>query len=582
MSQGIKTVPTSQVRIFQPEEHEKGRLVVWWYGRIEKNHRATDVPLVVVFLKKIDDKGRPFGRYLERRIALSELGPIPLGSVLDGGQRVSLSYLDEADFDIDFTHGNWRFVSPAERRESTQPSPINMDDYPLPYARERGWLLDFPLGSGKNLLIPSLVFFIRAYGRSAEVKRVLATYPWPEAQRRLYTPEQPSEPGRWAIKLTKRMRNGDSVLLAHLHYDPYAQKSGREIYGQIESAFSKVEPHAYIQVRPWFEGEAKVKVKGIWINGGRTFLALRVMSVSDPQGVPIERDRDNTNKVDAPAAEGDEGKAWVGAPRRSPRQLPEIIDLTDADAPDDDSVIIEIEEDEFVVLGTPRTVIDVRRPQAKSSSGKPGDGGNPDTFSTGEAYGSGKGVGYASIHAPQVMESHGVLRDMWNAMLYAKRTHPDLIQKVEWFTFDRGFCSDAEPQIIPLKPFYDDDEVDTGVRNWLYLDVQERVSRGVLVARLSIGQKHVHILEIQRRARKGGESEESFQGLVFKLEHDGQFDSCLRTMLSSIRSEKGVMKKLGGKCPGESRSFNHLPAREGKPAGEPALWNALSKVGIKP
>jgi hypothetical protein len=566
------------------KEHT-GRLIVWWYGGITKNQRDQTVPLVAVFFRWIIKSGQP-GAFLRKDVALTHLGLLRVGDVVENGVCTARAVRAVETFDVDFTEGAWGIVSAGEAWRAMQPNPIDQDDYELQYRRDKSWLIDFPLGDGKNLLVPCLEYFMRCYGHSVEVKRVLATYLWPDVKRRFYIPlEKPADPLSWPVRLTRRMRNGDVVLLAHLLYDEYARSQARQINGQLMVDYQnpplpgEKRSYVFVKVHPWFQGAAQLKVNGLWINGGKTFLALNILGSSDPQGVPIQRDRENSNLVDTPAPEGDQGKAWAGAPRRTIKSPPEIIDLTDADAPDHEASIIDIEEDEFVVLGTPRTVIDVRRAQAKSSSGKPGDGGNPDTFSTGEAYGSGKCVGYASVHAPQVLESHGVLRDMWNAMLYVKSAHPDLIQKVEWFTFDRGFCEEAEPQLVSLAPQENDKPVDG---NWFYFNVKEEIPRGVMVARLSIGQKHVYILEIQRRSRAGGNDEESFKGFVFALEDDGRFDSCLRSLLSSVRSVKGIVKKLEGRCPGDSGAFKHVSSHHEKVPCEAAVWNALGKVGIKP
>lgn len=112
---------------------------------------------------------------------------------------------------------------------------------------------------------------------------------------------------------------------------------------------------------PWFQGAAKIKVSGFWINSGRTFLGLRIMGGSDPQGEIIQRDRENPNKVEKPAEGEGEGKVYDGAPERVLNKLPDIIDLTDAEAPDHGSPTVDVEEDDYEELGEPRVVIDVRR-----------------------------------------------------------------------------------------------------------------------------------------------------------------------------------------------------------------------------
>lgn len=581
---------TGKVRTYHPLEKEEGELIVWSYGGITKNLQAMSVPKAVVFFRKLDSQGVP-GYSVPRKIALTHLGLLRIGTIWQDGVCRAETILETDKFDVDFTHRSWRFVSPYECARNGQPAPINQADYPLHFAQDKNWLLDFPLADGKNLLIPCLEFFVRCYGRSEEVPRDLATYPWEEVERRFCAPfDQPVIPGTWPIKLKKRMRNGDTVFIAHAKHDPYAQRVAKSIYGQIETAFGNKDTHAFAKIAPWFQGPAQIKVSGLRINDGKTFLALRIRGCSDPQGESIQRDRENTNKTDAQAGGAEEGKSWDGAPVRVLKKLPNIVDLTDNQEPDHGASTLEVGEDDFEVLGTPRVVIDERRDRAKTSAGRPGESGEPDIFSTGEPYGTGKGVGYASIHARPVMESQGMLRDMWNALRYLKESRPDLIQSAEWFTFDRGFRSDPELELIALQPFDDVSvvELPTETRHWLYYDGSGKAPRGVLVVRVMAQGSPVYIVEIQRRSRKkkdeGGnlrDAEEMFKGLAFMLDDEKQLNAWLRQLLSEIRHVRGIVWKLIGMCPGRADAFKHTSASDEKVPCEAAVLNALGKVGVK-
>ncbi len=55
---------------------------------------------------------------------------------------------------------------------------------------------------------------------------------------RLYAPpDEPEEPGKWKVKLRKRLRNGDTTLLAHTKDDLYTVYRVKEIYSQIETQY---------------------------------------------------------------------------------------------------------------------------------------------------------------------------------------------------------------------------------------------------------------------------------------------------------------------------------------------------------
>ena len=570
-------------RIVEVEEITRRKsLVVWWHGAITKNTRAQSVPLVVVFFKEIDELGNLASKFIKRPLAMTHLGFLRIGTVWKEGYCIAEIEHENEEFNVDFTRGTWKFVSP-----SIHGGLIKECDYPLRFQDDKNWLISFRIDGGKNVLIPCIEVFSRLYGRSQVIKRVLATFPWDKVRSKIFSQDQVSLSGQggWFVKLTRRMVNGDVILAAHIEYDNYTSEAAKEIYSQIENQTEGGDKLAFVKIRPWFEGRAQVSLRGCWVNDGKTFLALRIQGCSDPKGDCITRDRDNTNQVDETTIDDGLGSGWAGAGSRSMLRAQEIIDLTDAQEPDNGSETVELEEDEFEVIGTPRVVYDQKRGRLREKSGRPRSAEHLDTFSTGEAFSSGKGVGWASIHAPVVMESRGMLRDMWNAMLYAMRVYPELIQRVEWFTFDEDFCPALEPKLIPLQPFDEHEPKDNDVRNWVYYDVQHQVPRGVLVARLTIGQRHVFVLEIQRRARTNEDeskvSEEAFQGLVFLLRKSSDFEARLGSLLSDMRSVKGVVKRLEAGFQGEAHAFKHSASRDEKVPGEAALWNALGKVGVK-
>lgn len=579
-----------KVRICDQLKKETDELIVWWYGGIAKNYRAETVPKVVVFFRKLDQNGN-LGSSVRMSIALTFLGLLRIGSIWKEGicQSEAVIPEDHQKFNVDFTRGTWKFVSPSQAAQNGNESPINQLDYPLHFPHDKNWLLDFPLENGKNLLIPCLEFLSRCYGRSEEVPRVLVTYGWSKVLKHFYAPfDQPVTPNTWPVKLKRRMYNGDVVFLAHMKYDTYTERAAKEIDSQVEISFLNKAPFAFVQVEPWFQGKAQVIVSGIWINNGKTFLALRVLGCSDPQEATILRDRENPNKTNGPAEGDNAGKAWDGAPPRILKKPPEIVDMTGDQEPDHGAATIEIEEPEFIVPGEQRVVIDVRRDRTTTSAGKPGDGGNPGAFSSGEHHGTGKGIGHASIHAKAVMESKGMLRDMWDALLYLRKKNSGTIRSVEWFTFEDGFVASDEPHLIGLHPFDADDKVEPAVRRWPFLDISIPTIRGMLVARVTTTKdKQIYIIELQRRPRiktddQGNQTlaEDSFKGIVFKLNEQNGFDEWIKYVRSQVRHVEGIVSHLISECPGFADTFSHRRNKDGKVSCEAAAIKALSKVGV--
>ena len=562
---------------------DKDDYIVWWYGGIKKNPKAESVPNVVVFFRRINRNG-PYGGFTEmQNVRLTLLGLLRIGSVWSRGVSKSEVIYPIETFDLSFSENiGWKIVSPRQSMQNGEQSPISQKDYPLSYdTRDRNWLIDFTLKDGRNLLVPCLEYFSSCYAHSDEVRRVLTTYPWNEVQRRFYAPlNMPVMPDKWFVKLTSRMINDDVKLLAHILYDDYARQTARDIYSQLEASFIESDNVAFIKIKPWFQGPARMRLTGLWINDGRTFLGLQVLGSSDPAGVPILRSRDRQNKLSN--VDGKNLEIVPGRPIGVLNKLPDIINLTGDDEPDHGEPSVEVEDRRFVVLGKPRTVIDVKEKDLQSQTFYKNwiKDSNVDTFATGERYGSGKGIGTALIRSRIIMESHGVLRDMWNAILHLKQKHPDIVESINWFTFEDGFCENTEPQLIALTPFSDDDDdnVTTEMRNWLFFDVPGKVPRGILVVRIVMSDNDIYIVEIQRRIVK--KKEEPLRGFVFTLDSQQQFVPYLRSLLSDVRREVGIVERLIGGCPGKADVFKHVPAAYERIPCEAAVKNAFRKMGV--
>lgn len=570
--------------------------IVWWYCGIYKNHNANSQPNALVAFRSLLNDGNLSDEVIHRRMPLTALGQVRVGTVWRERLCHAEVILDSEKFTVDFTKPSWKLTSFHQASEDGSPPPYQHSIYPLAYPKDQNWLLEFTLPTGGRLIVPCLEFFTRCYGRSAELRRVLATYSWKAClEQRLYAPlDEPEESdnGKWKVKLRKRLVNGDVVLLAHAKYQPYTEKAVKSIYAQIEAFHDPAGKRpAFIKVAPWFRGPAELKAKGIWfdeVDGGRSFLALQIVGCSQPEGPQILRGRENANTANQLSDYDESGRAWAGAPERTLIKPPEIVDLTGDVEPDPHAISVEIEDPDFEELGEPRVIISMRNDRAKGTSGSKVKGADASAFSSGEPHGSGQGVGYASIYAKTVMESQGMLRDMWNAMLFLKKELPSQIQSVEWFTFNEGYRGEAEPKLIGLQPFDETDEVDGTTRKWPYMDITTlQEIRGILVARIVALGMPIHIVEIQRRPQKKKDkngdtenAEEHFKGLVFLLDDQDNLKEWLQQFLSEVRYVKGVVQKVASRCPGRAATFNHSAASGDQVLCKAAVVNALEKMGI--
>ncbi|MFC5301991.1 hypothetical protein [Azospira restricta] len=566
-----------------------GSYVAWTYNGVVKNLQAKSQPLALVGFRQIVE-GSVADDLILRRVPLTALGQVRIGTIWANNMSHTSAKFEEFDFEVDFRGAAWQHTSFFYASPSTRTTPYPMELYPLKHQKDKNWNIEFKLQNGGKLVVPCLEFYSRCYGRSEELNRILATYGWDEVNKRFYAPlEEPEESGKWKVKLRKRLHNGDTVFLAHAKYDPYTQRVAREIYGQLESQFvPRNKAPSFLKVAPWFQGPAELRCQGIWFDNQRSFLALRVIGGSDPDGILIERGRENTNKNIEGNPDLENDNAWEGAIEKRLIRPPDIVDLTGDDEPNHGTGAVEILDPKFVVLGIPRAVVDRHGERISSSSKNRRKGGNESTNSSGERHGSGSGIGYASIHAPVHLESHGALLDMWNATSSLKKKHPELIQTAEWFTFADGYRSDGNPKLIALEPI-DEEEIPTTTRNWVYFDVKTARPRGLMVLRITSRGRPIYIVEIERRPRKVAnqsdvekEGEEAYRGVMAVIEDSKIFEQWLRRFMSDVRYIRGIVSKLIPHCPGLADTFTHPKTRGEYILGEAALLQALEKAGITP
>lgn len=570
------------------------KYVVWWYGPLRRNRQTLSVPRVVVFLRELRPDGT-LGGILQRETILSHLGLLRLGSVWRNGQSESVIEFPTVDFDVSFNSDAWRHWSPYE--EPHRAPSFRKANYPLPYRSDRNLLLDFDCGNGRQLLIPSLEFFVRTYGASAEIKRVLATYPYSDATRRLAHAE-PDETDRdtWAITIDSRLRYSDGEFLAHLVYDEHTQRVAKNIYSDIESSFGALNSQVFPAIEPWFLGDAKIRVAGIPMDGGKTFLALRILGLSGPETPRIICYRNNFGRSNSSDASADEECEESPYHDKVLNKGPETAHLTDQLEPDRGSASLDIQEPSFVRLGKPREVAYRKHSDSTKKTRKGPTEGEATLWSAGDYRSSGKGVGRASIHAPPLLDSEGRLRDMWNACRHFCCVQPDKFSSAQWFTFEDGFQCGENPKLITFEPFIGEDcsspeKLGAGVKNWPYKIVKNKTLRGALVIRLLFKGRPVYLFEIQPRlrafknaAKSKNFREELFKGLVFALDDERDLESTLNRIRNHLRLTKGVFRNLDRfgegvfmtfKHPPESRNTRYLTAPT--PCGA-AILNAMNKI----
>jgi len=595
----------TELQIHGTNKYHDWEWVVWGYGGLIKNTKAKSQPRVQVVLRKLKPKdgGYIASEIYTPQIPIQSLVQFPIGSIWKEGSSTEEFSLPLApDFVVDFTESQYELISFSQGQE---PYPETL--FPPAYSKkDKGWYLSFPLTSGGKLVIPCLEFFNRCYGSSGEFRRILTTYPWSERNERLYAPIADSEniENCWRIKRRKRLVKEDCVILAHGLYDSYTTKTLEGIYPLLEAGYGNQTPPlpAFLQIKPWFKGKAKLRVRGLSFDNDRSFLGLQILGCSEPNGVSIERDRENNNQVDKQAPEGS-ATAFGGSPSKITRNLNQIFDLTSDDDPDHQTGTLEVQSREFVILGKPRDVTDRKNPEGRYRADQtrcPPD--NTNTFSGGAPHGNSKGVGHASIHSetkqdePQTnfaeLESEGALRDLWNAFIYLQNNPgiiPWKITAVEWHTPEHRFDPAQPPCLVSISPFAEADTegLTPATTKWVYYDFDEcghgKTLRGMMVLRIKVEghSKPIYIFDIQRRQNDVKETDK-FKGVVFTLPSDDLLDEWIDDYRHHIRRLKGIPDTLLTSCPGRAFMFKHSSSKKEKVAGQAAAANALNKILPKP
>ena len=574
----------------------EGHWVVWWYGATQKNPRAQSLPTVVLWFRELLADGT-FGTVFERvDVGINLLGLAQVGTIWSAGESDSqLAYSAPVTFDVDLSPGHWHLTSQSEHQQETRLDLIPLADYRLKYSSaDRSKILVFRLKDGHELLVPALEFFSRCYGRSGEVNRVLATYAWNEAKSRLcerVTADVP--PGHWGVKLAEGIRNDDAVFLAHVEHDLYAERAAKRIYATLQVDYNK-RPNgkglAFPEIEPWFKGPAKLRVQGIPLDGGRRFLALRIIGGSEPNGPPVFSRREHPGKAENQAPGDAPEGGWRG-PDLSPQPPGPLPKITSADEPDRNSETVDIKTPAFEVIGVRRDVAHLRSEDAKTRPGPPKPAEKADRYSSGERHGSSRGTGLASIHTQTVLASEGAQRDVWAALQLLHAEAPQIIHAVGWFNAESGAVNFAaeDPCLASLRPLEPDEQPDLPLakRNWMFLEKDPPALRGVLVACADTPQGRAFLFEVERvtRGAKSTEDdaaeEEKYSGLVVLPLPGLAPRDWIPRVLEGIRNACGRMAKVLAHCPpGQRKYYRRSTSKGDKLAGYSTVIGALSKVGI--
>ncbi|MCD0160222.1 hypothetical protein IHN63_02770 [Deinococcus sp. 6YEL10] len=566
----------------------RGEIVIWWYGPVAGLTSTRQSPNVIVFVRPVLTDGS-LGDIFTVKVALNFLGLLRIGTIWVEGVCVGeWAFLQKnMTFSVNFDLDSYEIVSPYDNPELPNVS----SGYPLPYSRDKNWMLRFPLQGGRQLLLPCMEFLARGYGSNKLISQTLSTLPWEDCLDRFFVPTETGKTAEvWPIKLTERMREQDAVLLAHLLHDPYTQRAAKSIYGQLGSRNQG--DLTFLKILPWFESQARIRVNGLWVDRSNTFLALRLSGMSDPQGVSVLIHR-NTFIDENPALPDDTNDTGNLDRFGTLLVTPPIVDLTDQIEPDRKPPQIAVVESGFALLGHPRTILTLpqyqRRQMWRKDKIASELANEAHLAGIGEGEGADKDVDEADIHSTHAVLSAGVVFDLWNIFKERSGQAEGGILEAAYFTFEDGFQTDDPPLFIALRKPHENAE--RKILRWtqMFPDNPASRMRGILVLRLTLTEGIFYLFEIERRFRHEEEedgslaerfTEEAFKGFLM-VAIEEQFHVWLSYFLDKVRETQGVIKNID--FPQDqilTTVFVHSSGDDTSRPGEYAVENALKKARV--
>ncbi len=533
-----------------------GTVVVWSYERVRKNFDAESIPYVDVIFRFLDRNDEPAG-VTEARIGVSRLGSFRLGTIWEGGKCIAETDLgDDLIFSVDFTHGKWSYLS---IQGNHQPVSYFRTDYPLrsqPTDKVLTEFLSFPLSDKKNLLVPCIEFLYRCYGSTSDMARILTTYPWPEVLERLYA-DTTKDPHTWLVQPKPDVPNDDGLFLAYALYDEYTANAAKWIYAKLDNAHGKRMKETSLRVKPWFQGPAKLKVRGRWINNGNTFLCYEITGMSQPQDHPYEIRRVKYSKEDTEQDETLIDTIRVKVDASKPTDPFAVTDLLE---PDQRSARWSKPDPVFEILDQecPHTVsFEERSLVKKNVSLIPSQATK--MLSTGDPQGYNKDVSKITAVAKRVLGNGGAVQEVWDGLQDLKELK--WFSSLAWLSERQGFVESADFRMLALAPFAQSEAPKDINRTWLSYKENAIRRRGILVVRAVVGRRTFYLFELQRKKVRQGTvyGEEKISGLLIEINNEAEALVEISRICSEIRFTNGNFRNLKTGFKHRRNIFRHHP-----------------------
>lgn len=535
----------------------RGTVVVWWYERIKKNHSAESIPFVDVIFRFLNDNDE-LGEMIAAEIGVSRLGSFRLGTIWEDGKCIAETRFGvgiDSYFSVSFTAETWSFMS-IKGRDEQYPFFKNYPLRSLPTDDVLTDLLCFQSDGNQRLLIPCIEFLYRCYGSTSDMARILVTYPWDRVTDLLYSDNR-EDADSWLVQPRPYIPDDDALFLAWARYDTNTQDAAKLLYAQLDNAHGKKIKATSLQVRPWFQGVAQLRVKGIWLDDGKTFLCLEVTGMSQPQTHPYEIRRDKLSTQRLQATERQHKLARV---KRELTKQQDPFVITDLLEPDKDSFSWAKPDPDFEIQGPKcsyTTSFEERQSPPRRTVRIPASDKN--LLSTGDPTGYNKDVNKITTVAKRVVGDGGILTAMWEELKRLKGVKKEF-SSLAWQSETQGFVQDSNFKLLSLPDFSEADSPSDAAWRWLSYPANANHARGMLVIRATIGNRTFYLIELQRKKvlAKTVYGEEKISGLLMEINSATEAAIEISRIRDRIRFYRGNFKKLRVTHP--HKIYRHLPS----------------------
>ena len=417
-------------------------------GCLEKSGRDQTQPKISVSFKQVNlSTGETTGD--QKCIKISAISGVLLRAgyvfqFVGNGKNLKVSFLRKyprVKLNLNFHKSGWSIVKPEKDKEHFIPKNIYDISGSYDYFIKENPYIKFKVDDHpgiKNVYVSCFELFLRTYGSSDYIKRILLTHSFKSAYDRLfldYDNPKYDTPGQWTLKPHSQCNRADVPLLGAMKYDTYTINKVSKIFNEIMASNKLVFPWIF----PWFHHKGHMTFSGLKLPN-EEFLGLRIDGFKGPeQAIKVVRvvkryDDDNGELVYG----GEENGGQSGPPKKK-KTKGDDFGVEQDTPPGEDADTFEIDEspietDQPLDIEYLDEVEIVPRPEHKGNANTNEiEEDKKGSISPGEPSNDPNQVDQAIFNTPLEFESKGTLWEIWNDFVNLHHMNPKIIKKIEHY-----------------------------------------------------------------------------------------------------------------------------------------------------